>query len=279
LVEPDQLAAANVRLQGLEWVGGSFVGPPIGAALFAVATSLPFLIDAGSFAVAALLVALIPGVFRSDRSTRTTIRSDIGVGLRWLWGQRVVRTLALMAGTTNMFIFGIISIFVLFAQDILGVPDAGYGILLAALGVGGLLGALLAPMLVARIGSGNTLRVAVGVQTLAVAVLGTTSSAYLAGVLMAVFGFLTTSWNVVAVSLRQGLTPDAMRGRVAGASRLLAWGTQPIGALAGGAVAAALGLRAPFFLAGAGFMVMLALTWKGISNEAIELARGGAPDA
>jgi hypothetical protein len=134
-------------------------------------------------------------------------------------------------------------------------------------------------MLVARIGSGNTLRVAVGVQTLAVAVLGTTSSAYLAGVLMAVFGFLTTSWNVVAVSLRQGLTPDAMRGRVAGASRLLAWGTQPIGALAGGAVAAALGLRAPFFLAGAGFMVMLALTWKGISNEAIELARGGAPDA
>jgi hypothetical protein len=44
-------------------------------------------------------------------------------------------------------------------------------------------------------------------------------------------------------------------------------------------VAAALGLRAPFFHAGAGFMVMLALTWKGISNEAIELARGGAPDA
>ena len=277
LVEPEQLAAANGRLQGLEWVGGSFVGPPIGAALFAVAAPLPFLIDAGSFAVAALFVALIPGVFRSDRTTRTTIRSDIASGLRWLWGQRVVRTLALMAGTTNMFIFGIVSIFVLFAQDILDVPDASYGILLAALGVGGLLGALLAPRMVARIGSGNTLRVAVSVQAFAVAVLGTTSNAWLAGVLMAIFGFLTTSWNVVAVSLRQGLTPDAMRGRVAGASRLLAWGTQPIGALAGGAVAAALGLRAPFFVAAGAFVVMLALTWTVISNESIESARRGAP--
>jgi len=275
LVQPEQLAAANGRLQGLEWVGGSFVGPPIGAALFAVTASLPFLIDAGSFAVAALFVALIPGVFRSDRSTDTTIRSDIAVGLRWLWGQRVVRTLALMAGTTNMFIFGIISIFVLFAQDILGVPDASYGILLAALGVGGLLGALLAPRMVARIGSGNTLRVVVSVQAFAVAVLGTTSNAWLAGVLMAIFGFLTTSWNVVAVSLRQGLTPDAMRGRVAGASRLLAWGTQPIGALAGGAVAAAFGLRAPFFVAAGGFVVLLAMTWRVISNESIESARRG----
>ena len=277
LVEPEQLAAANGRLQGLEWVGGSFVGPPIGAVLFAVTASLPFLIDAGSFAVAALFVAFIPGVFRSDRSTSTTIRSDIALGLRWLWGQRVVRTLALMAGTTNMFIFGIISIFVLFAQDILGVPDASYGILLAALGVGGLLGALLAPRMVARIGSGNTLRVAVSVQALAVAVLGTTSNEWLAGVLMAIFGFLTTSWNVVSVSLRQGLTPDALRGRVAGASRLLAWGTQPIGALAGGGVAAASGLRAPFFLAAGAFIVMLALTWRVISNESIESARRGTP--
>jgi hypothetical protein len=65
-----------------------------------------------------------------------------------------------------------------------------------------------------------------------------------------------------------------MRGRVAGASRLLAWGTQPIGALAGGAVAAALGLRAPFFLAAGAFVVMLALTWRVISNASIESARG-----
>lgn len=276
LVQPDDLAAANGRLQGIEWVGGSFMGPPIGAALFAAAAALPFFLNAGSFAVAALLIALIPGLFRSERSAPTTIRSDIAVGLRWLWDQRVVRTLAFMAGTTNFFSFGIISIFVLYAQDILGVSDATFGILLAALGVGGLVGAVIGPRMVARIGSGNTLRLSVGLQVLAAGVIGSISNAWLAGGLMALFGFVITSWNVVSVSLRQGLTPDAMRGRVAGAARLLAWGSQPIGALVGGAVAAGFGLRSPFFLAAAGFAVMLILTWKVISNESIEAARTGS---
>lgn len=275
LVAHDQLPSANGRLQGLEWVGGSFAGPPLGAALFAVSASLPFFLDAGSFVLAALLVAGIPGVFRSERPTPTTIRSDIADGLRWLWGQRVVRTLSLMAGTTNFFTFGIVSIFVLFAQDILGVPDAGYGILLAALGVGGLLGAVIAPRMVARIGSGTTLRVSVGVQIFAVGMMGWTSNAWVAGGLMATYGFLVTSWNVVSVSLRQGLTPDSVRGRVAGASRLLAWGSQPIGAVVGGVVAAGLGLQSPFFLGAAGLTLMLILTWNVISNESIESARAG----
>lgn len=277
LVARQDLAAANGRLQGLEWVGNSFAGPPIGAALFAVAASAPFFVDAVSFGVAALMVAWIPGAFRSHRSEVTTLRTDIVSGLRWLWSQRVVRTLALMAGTTNFFTFGIISIFVLYAQDILNVPDALYGTLLATLGVGGLLGAVFAPRLVNRIGAGNTLRLSVGTQIVGTLVIGSISNAWIAGVLMAMFGFLVTSWNVVSISLRQELTPDETRGRVAGAARLLAWGGQPLGALAGGAVAASFGLRAPFFMASLAFVLMLLATWKVISNTSIEAARAGTP--
>lgn len=273
LVADDQLPAANGRLQGLEWVGGSFVGPPIGAGLFVAAASVPFLVDSVSFALAALLIASIPGTYRGERATPTTIRSDIGEGLRWLWGQRVLRTLAMMAGTTNFFSFGIISIFVLYAQDILEVPDALYGVLLASLGVGGLLGALGAPRLVARIGPGGTLRVSVASQVIATGLFVVTSDPYVAGALMALFGFLITSWNTVSISLRQGLTPDEMRGRVAGATRLLAFGTQPLGAVAGGAIASLLGLRAPFLFAAAAFALMLALTWQVTSNNSIEATR------
>lgn len=277
LVTSSDLPAANGRLQGLEWVGGSFVGPPIGAALFVAAASVPFFANALSFVVAATLVALIAGNYRIRRTERTTLRTDIFTGLRWLWSQRVVRTLALMAGTTNFFTFGIISVFVLYSQDILGVPDAAFGVLLASLGVGGLLGAVLAPRMVRRIGSGNVLRVSVAVQIGATLAIGAISNAWVAGVLMATYGFLITSWNVVSVSLRQELTPDETRGRVAGASRLLAWGSQPLGALMGGAVAAVLGLRAPFFLAALAFVVMLIVTWNVISNESIDEARAGAP--
>lgn len=277
LVARQDLAAANGRLQGLEWVGNSFAGPPIGAALFAVAAAAPFFINAVSFGVAALMVAWIPGVFRSHRSDVTTLRTDIVSGLRWLWSQRVVRTLALMAGTTNFFTFGIISIFVLYAQDILNVSDALYGTLLATLGVGGLLGAVFAPRMVNRIGAGNTLRLSVGTQVVGTLVIGSISNAWIAGVLMAIFGFLVTSWNVVSISLRQELTPDETRGRVAGAARLLAWGGQPLGARAGGAVAASFGLRAPFFMASLAFVLMLLATWKIISNTSIEAARAGTP--
>lgn len=276
LVGSEQLSAANGRLQGLEWVGGSFVGPPIGAALFALAGALPFFLDSVSFALAALLVTAIPGTFRSERAEPTTIRSDIAEGIRWLWGQRVLRTLALMAGVTNFFTFGIISIFVLYAQDVLLLPDALFGVLLASLGVGGLLGAVVAPRLVARIGPGSTLRTAVGIQVFATTLFALISNPWIAGGLMALFGFLITAWNTVSISLRQGLTPDRMRGRVAGASRLLAFGTQPLGALVGGVTASLLGLRGPFALAAVAFAVMLAATWRVTANRSIEEARASS---
>ena len=277
LVDIDDLPPANGRLQALEWVGGAFAGPPLGALLFAVFAALPFFLDAASFAIAAVFILLIPGSYRSERVIDTSVREDIAGGLKWLWNQRVVRTLALMAGVTNLFTFGIIAVFVLYAQDILGVSDVGYGVLLATLGVGGLLGAVIGPRLVLSLGSGNTIRLTLVAQIVLTALFGFTSNVYVVGALLLLYGLLITAWNIVAVSLRQGLTPDEIRGRVAGASRLLAWGAQPLGALLGGLVASAFGLRAPFFVASVAFVIATALVWSIISNETIEDARARSP--
>ena len=89
----------------------------------------------------------------------------------------------------------------------------------------------------------------------------------LAGVIAFFYGFLIALWNVVAISLRQRLTPDELRGRVASVARLLAWGTQPLGALLGGVVAAAFGLRAPFMF-GAVIWALEFLAAVGIINNA-----------
>ena len=277
LVEVEELPPANGRLQALEWVGGAFAGPPLGAFLFAVFAALPFFVDAASFAIAAFFIVLIPGSYQSERVIETSVREDIVGGLKWLWNQRVVRTLALMAGVTNLFTFGIIAVFVLYAQDILGVSDFGYGVLIATLGVGGLLGAVIGPRLVLSLGSGSTLRLTLVAQICLTALIGFTSNVYVVAGLLFLYGFLITAWNIVAVSLRQGLTPDEIRGRVAGASRLLAWGAQPLGALLGGLIASAFGLRAPFFVASLAFVIATALVWSIISNEAIEDARSQAP--
>lgn len=273
LVEADRLPSANARLQAVEFVGNAFVGPPIGAFLFTVAAAAPFFVDGALVLVAAVLVFMIPGSFRSEATETGSVFRGVSSGLQWLWGQRVVRTLTFLAGTTNLFTFGIIAIFVLFAQERLGVSDTGYGVLLAMLGAGGLVGAMVAPRIVRALGPGNTVRSTLVVQIVGVLVFSQLTHAVQAGILLFLFAAGTASWNVVAVSLRQSLTPDALRGRVAGASRTLAWGTQPLGALLGGAVASGFGLQAPFYVAGVGLLISMGLAWRVISNQSIEQAR------
>ncbi len=64
---PSQLEKANGRLWSIEAIANTFVGPPLGSLLLIGAFALPFFVDAGSFFVAAALVALIPGAFRAER--------------------------------------------------------------------------------------------------------------------------------------------------------------------------------------------------------------------
>jgi predicted MFS family arabinose efflux permease len=277
LVGADDLPSANARLQGLEFVAGQLAGPPLGAFLFAVAASLPFFFDGATFFVAALLIAWIPGAYRSERVVVQTMRKDIGEGLRWLWGQRVIRTLVMSAGAINLIMFSFFAIFVLFAQDILMTSDFTYGLLLAIVGVGGLVGAIIAPRIISALGPGTTLRINIGIAAVIFPLTGLTSSVWVVAVLGFVFVMGLAGWNVISVSLRQRLTPDALRGRVSGAARLLAWGTQPLGAILGGVLAAAFGLRSPFLVGGVGFLVLLIVTWRVFSNETIEVAGAAGP--
>jgi MFS family permease len=80
--------------------------------------------------------------------------------------------------------------------------------------------------------------------------IGLAPDAIVAAVLLAAQGFAVTMWNIVTVSLRQQVVPAALLGRVNSVYRMLGWGLMPAGALAGGFVAHAAGLRAPYLVAG-----------------------------
>jgi MFS family permease len=273
LVPAEDLDSANGRLQASEWAANTFVGPPFGAVLFAAAAAVPFLFDAGSFVIAAVLVSTIGGSFASRESVDSSLsglRGEIGIGLRWLWRHTTLRTLALMAGVTNLVGTGIVAIFVLFAQDILKLGDVGFGLILATIGLGGLIGAVAASLVTKRLGAGTTLLVSQLGLGVGAVVMGATSSALVAAIVAGFYGLLIGLWNVVAVSLRQRLTPDELRGRVASVARLLAWGTQPVGALLGGVVAGVFGLRAPFFVAAVVWVVLVVVAIPLINNRRIE---------
>ena len=258
LVPANSLARANGRLFAAEVTANQFIGPPLGSALFVAAAAVPFGIDAATFAVSGLLLATLPGSYRAAIPTeRKTLRHEIVDGLRWLWGHRVIRSFALGAAGLNITFTAAASLLVLFAQDELGIGDAGFGLLLAAMAVGSTAGSLLAGRVIDRLGSRRAVVTAVTLMGVTLLVVALAPHPVLVGMLLAIVGFGQMVWNVVAVTYRQTVVPDGLLGRVNSVYRLIAYGSFPVGALAGGLIAEFAGLRSPWLFAGVGTLALV----------------------
>ena len=265
LVPPELLAKANGSQQVSLTVGESFLGPPAGSLLFAAAAALPFGLDALSFAGSAALLARLPrtGQAANDANgaTHPGIRAQIAEGLRWLARHHLLRVVAVLLGIYNFANQMGQAVLVLLATQTLHVSTRGYGLLLAASAVGSVVGGLVNPILTRRIGMLPSLVLPALVDAVAFVGIGLAPGPVVVAALLAVQGFSVTMWNVVTVSLRQRVVPGQLLGRVNSVYRMLGWGLMPLGALAGGFVAHAAGLRAPFIAAGllCGLSVLVAL--------------------
>lgn len=257
LVGQGQLERANGRQAMAILVGQSLIGPLVGAALFSAATPAPLVIDAIVLCLAAFLVL---GIKRRPAeppaSHDTSIRSEVVESLRWLWSQRTLRTISLTAAAVNIAVMAHIGIFVLFSLQILGVSGVGYAVILATYAVGGIVGGWVAPHVTQLLGWRRSAVAALLLGGSSILLTGMTSSPLVTAAMQVVLGIAASVWMVVTYSLRQRLTPDAMLGRVTGAHALLSWGGAAVGALAGGALAAAFGLRAPFLIGGLVLLVL-----------------------
>ena len=266
VVPRDQLDRGNGYLQGAELVSDAFLGAPIASASFAVAAASPFLLGAGAFGISAVLASRLPAT-PPDRgpdaaSGLGALRHEIADGVRWLAGHRVLRGLVVMAGLMGLVGSGYNGIVVLYALDVLRVPAALFGLLIVALAVGGVIGSLTATALARRVGRPNALRIAILVGGLAFLGMGVARDALLAGILFAISSWSVLIWNVLTMSLRQQLIPEALFGRVQGGWRTVVWGVMPIGAIIGGLVAGSFGLTAPFVVAGVGHVIVLLGGWR-----------------
>jgi MFS family permease len=250
-VPPELLPKANGSQQVSLTVGESFLGPPVGSLLFAAAAALPFGLDAASFAGSAALVARLPrtGPVPGDAKP-AKIRAQIAEGLRWLAGHRLLRVVAVLLGIYNFANQMGQAILVLLATQTLHVSARGYGLLLAASAVGSVIGGLVNPVLTRRLGLLPSLVLPAVVDAAAFVGIGFAPGPLVVAALLAVQGFSVTMWNVVTISLRQQIVPGHLLGRVNSVYRMLGWGLMPLGALAGGFVAHAAGLRAPYVVAG-----------------------------
>jgi len=254
LVPPELLARANGSQQVSLTVGETFLGPPAGSLLFAVAAALPFGLDALSFAGSAAQLARLPrgsrAAGREAGQPKVAIRARIAEGLRWLYRHRLLRVVAVLLGVFNFGNQMGQAVLVLLATQTLHVGTRGYGLLLAVTAVGSVAAGLVSPAVTRWLGLLPSLIIAGAADATVLTGLGLAPDPAVAALMLAGQGFAVTMWNVVTVSLRQQVVPAHLLGRVNSVYRMLGWGLMPLGALAGGFVAHAAGLRAPYVVAG-----------------------------
>jgi MFS family permease len=278
IVPTERLAGANARLLGTFTVANQFVAKPLGGWLFAVAAAAPFGADALSFVVAAALVfAMRPlpaggpvvGLAAGPaEKAKSRLVDEIIAGVRWLWGQRLLRTLAVAMGLGNVAFCSAFAVFVLYARHRLGLSPLGYGVLLTTLAVGGVGGTLLAPRLLARLRHGVLLRAGLLVEAVTHLTLALTSLPVVAGGILVLFGVQTTCWGTITMTLRQRAVPAALWSRVSSVYLLLETGGAAVGSVLGGLLAGAFGLTAPFWIAGAEMVLIALASWRALAGPA-----------
>jgi len=193
---------------------------------------------------------------------RRSLRADVGEGVRWLLRQPVLRLLAACICLMNITLMSAFAVYVLYAKERLGLGEVGYGLLITASAIGGLLGSAIVHRLETRFGMGLVLRVGLIVETLTHLSLALTRLPWVAGLTMAVFGVHAAIWGVLAMSARQRIVPDGLLGRVNSVYALFSVGGSALGALAGGWIAHAWGITSPFWFAFVSMGIMTAVAWR-----------------
>ena len=256
IVPEEQLERANGRLFATEVVCNTFLGLPLGAWAFVAAVGTPFAINAASFGLAAYLVASIhiakpvAPVDRSNSPTRDSFFNQLATGLRWLFAHHLLRTMAVLLGICNMATMMGQALFVKYASDELGVTGGGYGVLLAVMSAGSIVGGLAGDRIASRFGTSTTIIVSYSAFAASSLVMGIWRNIPVAVAASAATSVAGTVWNVATVSLRQRIIPADLFGRVNSAYRFIGTGFITVGAGIGGFIAKGYDYAAPFLVGG-----------------------------
>lgn len=260
-VVPDLVAGESLeRANGYHQVSlillANLIGPPLGAALFVLHHGLPLLIDAISFAVAAVLVWSMRRAVSAPEPSDRHLWRELKEGMSYLWRHKLLRSFCLLLLVVNAVGAGIVAILVLYVLEVLDLPEAGFGWLVAIYAVGGIGGAVLAPRLSKAVPIFASVIAAMLVSSVAVICFGLLNSIVPVAIAAIVLGFGSTWWNVVTITLRQRIVPKALLGRVTSVYRMVAFAAAPLGAVGAGFLAHQTDLRTPYLVMG--FLQLLA---------------------
>ncbi|GGL25890.1 MFS transporter [Planomonospora parontospora] len=252
LVERDRLVDGNAKLEIVRSAAG-VAGPGAGGWLIQVLTApVAVLADAVSFLGSALLLGRIDAAERvPERAERRGLAREIGEGLRYVAGHPILRMITAATATAN-FAGGILTaVSMIFLVRVIGLSEAGIGLLFSVTAAGGLAGVALVGPLSRRIGSARVIWLSPLVfypfmLLVPLAEPGWKLGLYAVGMFMDSIGIIV--YNVGQVSFRQAVTPEHLLGRMNATIRFTVWGVLPLGGLAGGVLGEIAGVRAALWV-------------------------------
>jgi predicted MFS family arabinose efflux permease len=182
---------------------------------------------------------------------RGGLTGDMREGVRFFLRSPVLRVLSAVIGGLAFCQAMVMSVLVLYGLEVLHLSKAGYGLFLGVASIGNVVGGMVAGRVRQRFSTASILTAGAVLAGVAYIGLGATKTASFACLMMLIEAVAVACGNVASVSLRQRVVPDELLGRVGNVFKMVIWGLIPLGALAGGLVAAHWGLRTTFIVAAA----------------------------
>jgi MFS family permease len=207
--------------------------PPLGGALFGIARALPFLVHAVSYLVSTVLLLAIRTPFQEERAgDHAPLRTQLAEGMRFLWNQPFLRTMAFLFGLANFLGPGVMLALVVIGQND-GLTGGEIGLLVSAFGASVLVGSLISPLVRRRLPVRGILLLELWTWVGCGAFL-VWPSVYVLAASVVPTGVVIPSTDAVVRSYELSLTPDRLLGRVDGVRTTIALTIAPLGPLVAG---------------------------------------------
>jgi MFS family permease len=262
LFKDDQIGAANGAMETSTQV--SHVGGPSLAGILLGVLQAPFLVlfDAFSYAFSSLTLLRVKShEVPTPKTNRQPLRTEIGEGLRFVYNQKIIRTIATCTSGTNFFSSMIFTLMPLFVLRTLGIPAAAFGVMMSVGAIGGLLGAAFTARLIKFMGEGPLIVLSAVISGLAMCLIpaaGAIPREFAIPLLVVtefLFSFSVLTYNITQVTARQRLCPPQLLGRMNASIRFFVWGVMPLGGLLAGYLGSTFGALPTMWIGGAGSLL------------------------
>ncbi len=269
LLVPREYLGNAIGLNSIAFNGPSVIGPPIaGVLILSVGVSASFYINAiATLAVVAALIFMRPAPPSSTK--RENVMASIVAGLKFLAGDPVLKWVVLLLAVICLLVRPYSQLLPAYAAHIVHVDARGLGIMLAASGVGAILGSVVTAIVGSR-RRGTVWFVSALVMALGTMVLGLVHVYWVSLVVLPFIGLAVLSFTGSSNVMLQMLSPDDMRGRAISVFSMVILGLVPAGSLLIGGIGSITGLS--HAITGAGAVALVISVWIYATHKAVREA-------